>query len=912
MVSAANLLLDSSDAVSANLLYSYFTAAGQRTPRYGVGKYRGKVRWSRFSSICSDVLDSCTTTLQDALAGRYNEDSRCSLREMCKGAILRWVEKGAVSANSAEENLDIASLVSKFVSVRDSFPAWRLTKQDSEAKFWMFGSSGEHALRSVHVSESMIPDIFFLGKEVPPTNIFNRMCLTSLDSLISLLRSVENSTPCQGCSYEKYEALIGSRPDGGVFRSKEGTVTAYLEDDWVPGRCIRTSACLQAISSGHQCQHCKQFDSTLRSELSRFNCRTDESRKHTAHAYLSREELLERAREQSSTIHDLKQQKKRFDEFRQRMVTVNHSSEYEDLFKKLTTGLDKLQEQASSPKCKWDDCGKVFTTTDFLLTHIDTQHIRIMDSSCQLFPAYECKWEGCTHIPFTNRKKMLSHLEQHTGKSQDILFLHLLADQAKALNTPPNQMRWHPAILRWCLQQHARSQSCYEEIRKSGILRLPSGRTLLRYRNLNHPETGWHEGTLGEMRRVYDEFIAKKKGRSDRGHIGGIYFDEVKIKEGLVWDPKTDELIGFTDFPDSEPLESPATLPSVIATHVMQFHFRSLFSTFYYPCAFFLTTNAKSDQIDKMFWAGVRELYVRGFHVLVACGDGASSNRKFFQDCSDADGEIPYKTTNPYTDQPIFFLSDPTHLIKKLRNNLSKSGTHSSSTRYLTHYGEPIVWDQIRAVFLRDSERPLRFTPLRQEHVHLTSFTKMRSRLAFDIFHERVQVEMSACEPKATIAIRQFLARVKDMINFFTSHNRLCSVNDEIFRSFCAAMTWFCDWWRERQAAHGGVKSKAAKEFLSIQVYTDMLTTFCGFQGLLTWVQAKNKDLPEKDQWYLQAFRINQDFLEQYFGLQRSAGSANSNMTAYRYGYTANALSQSRVIVHNLGSESLNMPLARP
>ena len=43
-----------------------------------------------------------------------------------------------------------------------------------------------------------------------------------------------------------------------------------------------------------------------------------------------------------------------------------------------------------------------------------------------------------------------------------------------------------------------------------------------------------------------------------RGQLGGLFFDEVKIKEGLVFNPSTFELVGFTDLDDDE-----TELPSI-------------------------------------------------------------------------------------------------------------------------------------------------------------------------------------------------------------------------------------------------------------------------------------------------------------------------------------------------------------
>ena len=141
-------------------------------------------------------------------------------------------------------------------------------------------------------------------------------------------------------------------------------------------------------------------------------------------------------------------------------------------------------------------------------------------------------------------------------------------------------------------------------MRTSGFLKLPSGRTLLRYRNYTHPETGWQASNLQEMREVYEKFIESGKGRSDRSYIGGLFFDEMKIKEGLVWDCSTNELVGFVDYgdvdSDDEKLQSNT---QALATHAFQFHFKSLFSKFSYPCAYYFTRAPSAGAVHDMFLA---------------------------------------------------------------------------------------------------------------------------------------------------------------------------------------------------------------------------------------------------------------------------------------------------------------------
>ena len=257
------------------------------------------------------------------------------------------------------------------------------------------------------------------------------------------------------------------------------------------------------------------------------------------------------------------------------MVGTQHGKEYEDIFKTLKNAMAQIDERLKKPDCRWGDCNESFSTVDDLIQHVRYHHIRNDDGATQLRPAYTCKWNGCLHKAIHNKKLIEDHITEHTGKATDAVFSLLLADQARALSTPAHQMRWHPAVLRWCLQQHATSVSNYEKLRASGMLKLPSGRTLLRYQNFRRPQSGWNDGLLQTMREQYDEFIKQDCGRSDRSFFGGLYFDEVKVKEGLLWDQGTDTLVGFVDAPCME--GEHGNPEELLATHVLQFSLKSLF-----------------------------------------------------------------------------------------------------------------------------------------------------------------------------------------------------------------------------------------------------------------------------------------------------------------------------------------------
>ena len=85
-----------------------------------------------------------------------------------------------------------------------------------------------------------------------------------------------------------------------------------------------------------------------------------------------------------------------------------------------------------------------------------------------------------------------------------------------------------------------------------------------------------------------------------------VFSDEVKIQEGLVFDPSSWELIGFIDLDvdESDGANANLTTSSVhtsLATCVLQFYFKSIFSSFQFPC-YFLTNGISALDLNRIFW----------------------------------------------------------------------------------------------------------------------------------------------------------------------------------------------------------------------------------------------------------------------------------------------------------------------
>lgn len=203
--------------------------------------------------------------------------------------------------------------------------------------------------------------------------------------------------------------------------------------------------------------------------------------------------------------------------------------------------------------------------------------------------------------------------------------------QLNALKTKEKrQLRWHPAIIKWCLHLKFKSSGAYHVLRSTGVLTLPSERTLRDY-------THWVKGGVGFKSDVNEQLIKEANVQEEKDKYIVLVFDEMKIREDLVFNKHTSQLVGFIDLGDvnnvltelERQCTNPDSLEDVVATHMLTFMVRGIFSNLEFPYAQFPTNGATADVLFPIVWDGVKNLEESGFKVMVITCDGASSNRKF-------------------------------------------------------------------------------------------------------------------------------------------------------------------------------------------------------------------------------------------------------------------------------------------
>lgn len=150
------------------------------------------------------------------------------------------------------------------------------------------------------------------------------------------------------------------------------------------------------------------------------------------------------------------------------------------------------------------------------------------------------------------------------------------------------------------------------------------------------------------------------------------------------------EMIGFFDITDInmhlrafERSCDNDTSPQELASHILVFMVRGLFSSLSFPYAQFPCATASADVLHPIAWRCIEHLEMIGLKVLALVCDGASANRKFYRMHNDGTAQLTYKVKNIYAhqDRPIFFVSDVPHLLKTTRNCWANSYAHSKSRK---------------------------------------------------------------------------------------------------------------------------------------------------------------------------------------------------------------------------------------
>lgn len=182
---------------------------------------------------------------------------------------------------------------------------------------------------------------------------------------------------------------------------------------------------------------------------------------------------------------------------------------------------------------------------------------------------------------------------------------------------------------------------------------------------------------------------AKRERAGELNKYVVLVLDEMYLREDLVYDKHSGALIGFANIGDTNQhlLQFEQLLQQedkfnneALAKTMFVFMVRGVFSSLQFPYLQLPCATISGDLLFDPFWETVYHLERLGLQVLAATADGASTNRRLMKihKLRQKRGEITYKVVNPYAAEKryIYFISDPPHLLKTVRNALASAKRH--------------------------------------------------------------------------------------------------------------------------------------------------------------------------------------------------------------------------------------------
>ncbi len=446
-------------------------------------------------------------------------------------------------------------------------------------------------------------------------------------SVSPLLETLDSLKVCIGNPEERFIELCDSHH--GHILSPDGSVAAYKDSycsvtfEGVPfDSTVRASKCNLIVSGGSKCDFCRKYRSVLRAMDSRRKKCSPSSEKTAISSHVNFRYLStpEKTQRLTNLRAEVVQQKRKIEFLEEKVKMLTEASGVE-VDKEIHDDLGGIMEEMT------EEVEKQFDENSF-------------------------------ERVFWNQQLQAKQVKDH------------------------RQMRWHPALIKWCLSLKMLSSSSYRALRSSGVLVLPSERTLRDY-------THWMESGAGFSDSVDRALLkeAKIDSVADFQKHVCLVFDEVRIKEDLVYDKHSLQIIGFVNLGNVsnellrlQRLES-GQLEQCVAKHMLVFMVRNLFSKLEFPYAQFPCSSLSADLIFPLVWDCVKRLESYGFKVMALTADGASCNRNFFR--MHGAEKFVNKTINVFSKEkrPIFFLSDVPHLIKTVRNCWSNSHGHTMTRK---------------------------------------------------------------------------------------------------------------------------------------------------------------------------------------------------------------------------------------
>ncbi|XP_052130160.1 uncharacterized protein LOC127751122 [Frankliniella occidentalis] len=356
-------------------------------------------------------------------------------------------------------------------------------------------------------------------------------------------------------------------------------------------------------------------------------------------------------------------------------------------------------------------------------------------------------------------------------------------------------MRWHPTMIRFALQIYMNSKKVYASLQQTGMIRLPSQRTLFDYSHVKPVKEGVDYTTVEFIhKRIVQEF----KEDYQKYHV--LMCDEMYISKNLVYEKSTGRIVGFANVSEvREELqalksflnnEDPSKVSQHIASKILSFMVKGVATNVKEVVASFTVDQLTKEHLYAWSWEVIGKLEAAGVEVIAFVMDGSSVNRAFIKmhtPVSETESEVVYDTMNKAAPHRVlYFISDVPHLLKTIRNCFQRSTEKKFEKRNgkviwkrcMQKNGQYILWKTIVRIYNTEKDKPLRQCyKLNANTVFLNAYSCMNVSLAGHVLSSTVANYLQQENWPNTSETANFIRKVNDWFdmmngNYFTEGQR--------------------------------------------------------------------------------------------------------------------------------------------
>ena len=229
----------------------------------------------------------------------------------------------------------------------------------------------------------------------------------------------------------------------------------------------------------------------------------------------------------------------------------------------------------------------------------------------------------------------------------------------------------------------------------------------------------------GLTKSALDVLATKVNTMNATGRLCLISFDEISLKSNIFYQSNTDELVGLEDFGDG-------IKTNCVASSAIVFMARGVVDNWKQPLAYYLVNEScSSTKVREKLEELIDKVESIGLNVVGLVSDIGSNFQKLVKEM----GITPEKPWFIHKGKKLYYIFDPPHIIKAVRNNLMK---------YDYHFENKVAsWRDITAIYEFDSKNSIRCCPkLTNTHISPHGFQRMKVKLATQVMSHTLSAAM--------------------------------------------------------------------------------------------------------------------------------------------------------------------------